>query len=166
MKRRNRLYLALFVLLTIAVFVVVVMQGGGMTAETYRVQSQELEVTVRGEGMTRVIDRYVMTAPVSGQLQRISLLPGDEVEAGVSLFRISIPMETRQSRQVAEARLEAASARVQQIDGQLVEAREIVEQAERDLARMISLAEQDIVAPAELEQVERNASSPFYASMY
>lgn len=162
MKPRNRIYLAIIVLVSIAATSVVLMQGGGVTAETMRVTTNDLEVSVRGEGMTRVVDRYVMTAPVSGQLQRISLLPGDTVGVGSELFQISIPAETEQSRQLAEARLDAASAGVQQIESQLADAREAARKSETDLSRMSRLAEQDIISVAELEQAERRLASALH----
>lgn len=45
------------------------------------VQRGTLQVTVEDEGVTRIIHRYVVAAPVSGQLQRIDLKPGAAVEA-------------------------------------------------------------------------------------
>jgi hypothetical protein len=46
----------------------------------------ELRVTVDEEGMTRLRHRYVLSAPVSGQMQRIDLKPGAIVEAGQTVI--------------------------------------------------------------------------------
>ena len=40
------------------------------------------ETTVDEDGKTRLRERFVVSAPLAGQLARIALLPGDVVEAG------------------------------------------------------------------------------------
>ncbi|MCI0462867.1 MAG: hypothetical protein L0Z62_38460, partial [Gemmataceae bacterium] len=41
-----------------------------------------LRVTVDEDGRTRIRERYVVSAPLAGQLQRLGLKAGDPVEAG------------------------------------------------------------------------------------
>ena len=45
-----------------------------------------LRVTVEEEGRTRVIDRYVVSAPVAGYVQRVQLRVGDAVVQETPLF--------------------------------------------------------------------------------
>ena len=47
-----------------------------------------MRVMVEEDGRTRVKDRYVISAPLGGNLARIELDAGDEVEAGTVLARI------------------------------------------------------------------------------
>jgi HlyD family secretion protein len=47
-----------------------------------------LVVTVDEEGRTRVRARYVVTAPVTGRVQRSGLEPGDRVSAGDVVARL------------------------------------------------------------------------------
>ncbi|MFT3928311.1 MAG: HlyD family efflux transporter periplasmic adaptor subunit [Myxococcales bacterium] len=54
-----------------------------------KVERRELEVTVDESGKTRIKSRYVVSAPVVGNLGRISLKPGDEVVEGAVLAEIS-----------------------------------------------------------------------------
>src|SRR3989344_7720142 len=46
------------------------------------VEKGPLVVTVEEEGKTRVMDRYVISAPMSGYARRIDLEVGDQVERG------------------------------------------------------------------------------------
>ncbi|HET6955290.1 MAG TPA: hypothetical protein VFI56_01875, partial [Vicinamibacterales bacterium] len=46
------------------------------------VSSGPLTVTVDEEGVTRVRDRFIVSAPVSGRVLRIELDPGDRVKRG------------------------------------------------------------------------------------
>ena len=43
------------------------------------VQRGTLRVTIDEEGMTRIRERYIVSAPVAGRLQRVDLEPGDPV---------------------------------------------------------------------------------------
>src|SRR6186713_1335431 len=45
------------------------------------VERGPLRVTIDEEGETRVRDRFVVTAPVAGRVQRVELEPGDPVKA-------------------------------------------------------------------------------------
>jgi len=47
--------------------------------ETETIKRGELTVTIDGEGKTRIHDRFVVTAPVSGRMARIRLHEGDSV---------------------------------------------------------------------------------------
>jgi HlyD family secretion protein len=49
--------------------------------DVHRLSRGPLEVTVEDEGETRVKDLYVVSAPISGQMRRIALEPGDPVVA-------------------------------------------------------------------------------------
>jgi HlyD family secretion protein len=54
-----------------------------------KVEKRPLEVTVDESGKTRIRARYVVSAPVIGNLARITLRPGDEVVEGAVLAQIS-----------------------------------------------------------------------------
>lgn len=70
-----------------------------------------LSVTVDEEGKTRVIDRYVISAPVAGYARRIQLDVGDRVQQG----QVTVELEPLRSdvldpRRRAEARARVAAA--------------------------------------------------------
>ena len=72
-----------------------------------------LRVTVEEEGRTRVKDRFVISAPVPGYLQRIRLDVGDPVQKGqcvVLLEPLRSSVLDPRSRAEAEAAVAAAQA--------------------------------------------------------
>src|SRR3954470_22808660 len=76
-----------------------------------------LSVTVNEEGMTRVKNRYVVSAPVGGQLRRIDGKAGAVVEAGKTelamLETSGADLLDASSRAQAEARVRAAEANLE-----------------------------------------------------
>ena len=113
-----------------------------------------LEVTVDEEGRTRVRNRYVIAAPVSGGLDRISLDAGDAVAVGAAVARVSpAPLDPRATSQ-AEARLEAAIALRGEARARVGQAKAALAQAQRDLQRARTLAAAGTVSDQGLEQAE------------
>jgi len=82
--------------------------------ETGAVTRGPLIVTVDEEGMTRVKNRYVVSAPVAGQLRRIDWKAGAPVEAGrtvlATLETSGADFLDARSQAQAEARVRAAEA--------------------------------------------------------
>ena len=74
-----------------------------------------LRVTIEQEGRTRVVDRFVITAPVSGYARRIRFDVGDAVKRGATVAELE-PMRAEvldvRSRAEAEARIASADAGV------------------------------------------------------
>ena len=72
-----------------------------------------LSVTVTEEGKTRVIDRYVVSAPVAGYARRVELEVGDSVSSGQEIVHLE-PMRSGtldpRSQAEAEAAINAAEA--------------------------------------------------------
>src|SRR4051794_18756842 len=54
-----------------------------------RVSRGALEVTIQESGITRVEDRYEVSAPVTGRLSRLTLQEGDAVHEGDALAEIA-----------------------------------------------------------------------------
>jgi HlyD family secretion protein len=77
----------------IALLAVVMAIGYGFLPQPVLVDSAQvsrglLRVTVREEGRTRVVDRYVISAPVTGYVQRVRLNVGDAVSEGQIVARL------------------------------------------------------------------------------
>ena len=134
--------------------------------ETGVVTRGTLQVTVDAEGKTRVRDRYVLTAPVAGRLQRVDIPEGTHVRAGDVIARIApLPLDVAAVRQ-AEARVAAAGslardadARVRQASATLAQERRAAQRVERlvaagaladhdgEMARLtVRLREEDLAA--------------------
>ncbi len=122
------------------------------TGETWRAPMQ---VTVRDEGHTRVRDEYIVYAPISGQLQRVSFKPGASVTAGQVVARIQ-PGEPAfldaRERAVAQAAVRAAEAGLSGARAELERAEAQERFATVDLARIESLRERNLVSAEALDQ--------------
>jgi HlyD family secretion protein len=85
--------------------------------ETARVAPGTLRATVNEEGKTRITQRYVVSAPVAGQLRRIPFKAGAEVVAGQTVLAVIDPvspaMLDARNRALAEARRDAAIANLE-----------------------------------------------------
>lgn len=136
----------------------------------------DLVVSVEEVARTRVRDRYVVSAPLGGNLLRIELRPGDDVDAGRVLARIA-PMESPlldpRTKVEASARLAAAVAGERQAQAAVTRAELASKHAEDELDRDRRLAStgsipEQAVTRAELEarlRTEELASSRFAAQM-
>ena len=102
-----------------------------------------LRVTVDEDGETRVQDRYVVSAPVTGRMVRMTCEVGDDVEAGEVVAHIfPLPLDTRtrseaaQRLEAADAAARAAAARVEQAQALGAETRRALERLERVAAEI------------------------------
>ena len=128
-----------------------------VVVDTRRVARTGLDVTVDEEGTTRVRERFVVAAPLSGTLVRIELEPGVRVEPGQVLTRLVPPdplLLDARSRAEAEARLSAALARRQQAGTAIERVTASLEAALRDADRARRLAGKGAATDTELEQAE------------
>ncbi|MBE0540144.1 MAG: efflux RND transporter periplasmic adaptor subunit [Verrucomicrobia bacterium] len=85
--------------------------------ETATVTVGPLRTSVNEEGKTRIKHRFIVSAPVTGQLRRIPFKPGAEVVVNQTIVAIidplaSSPLDPR-SRITTEARRDAAAANVE-----------------------------------------------------
>jgi HlyD family secretion protein len=101
-----------------------------------------LRVTVEQEGKTRVIDRYLISAPVAAYAQRIDFDVGDTVEKGEPLVRLeplrADVLDPRQ-RAAAEARVAAAKAAVKVARQNVDAAKAGADLAQKELQRIRKL---------------------------
>ena len=106
--------------------------------EAVKVSKAPMTVSIEEEGRTRVIDRYVVAAPVSGVTCRVDLDVGDVVAQGQTLLTIT-PLESEvldpRSRAQAQASLAAARSALQAASEQANAAAEANKLAMLDLNR-------------------------------
>src|SRR5690606_25466605 len=106
--------------------------------EVATVQKGALEVTVEEDGRTRVIDRFVVSAPVTGNLARIELDPGDSVAQGQVRARIvplGAPLLDPRSGATAQAQVSVAAAAQRQARAQIERARAAADYARKQHER-------------------------------
>ena len=108
-----------------------------------------LTVTIEEEGRTRVIDRYVISAPVDGVACRVQLDVGDPVEQGQVLLSIT-PLESQvldpRSRAQAEAKVAAAKSTLRAAEQQVRAAAAAEQLAAAELKRKRPLMDKELIA--------------------
>ena len=118
-------------------------------------QHAPLRVIVEEEGQTRVKDRYVISAPVAGYLQRIGLEVGDAVSQGQTLALME-PLRPEvldpRSRARAEAQVAAARAAIKRAEQMEAAAQAEASYARNDYARKQQLEEKNLVSREQVEQ--------------
>lgn len=110
-----------------------------------------LRVTLEQEGRTRVLDRYVVTAPVTGYARRLRLEVGNMVERGTVLVELEpVRAEALDPRRRAEAqaRIAAAESGVSASEQRAKAAASSAELAQTELQRMRALRLQGHVSAA------------------
>jgi HlyD family secretion protein len=98
-----------------------------------------LRVSVDEDGKTRIRYRYVIAAPLAGQLQRVTLRPGDSVSAQQTVAQIR-PMHPElvdaPMRRQAELRVVSAQLAMQQAEANLAKADEASRFAKSEVERL------------------------------
>lgn len=125
-----------------------------LVVDTDIVARRPLETTVDADGRTRVRERYVVVAPVSGRVERITRLEGSPVRAGEIVARLMpLPLDSQSAAQ-ARARIDAASALALEAAAQVRVASAALDQRRRELSRAHRLAEVGGVAPRVVEEAQ------------
>lgn len=114
-----------------------------------------MRVAIEEEGKTRVIDRYIITAPVAGTTCRVDLDVGDSIERNQVLVNIN-PLQSQaldpRGRAEAEARVAAAEAALHAAEQNVDSARAEADLAGKELKRLEPLAEQGHISASSLDQ--------------
>jgi HlyD family secretion protein len=138
--------------IVVVLLVVLALRPSPTDVETAVAGRTALEVLVEEDGRTRAVDRYMVTAPVAGQLERIDAREGAVVQRGDVLARIQpMPLDAptdsalRAALTSAEARRAAAASARDQVAAALAQAR-------REVERRRELVEQGALAAEQLEQ--------------
>lgn len=151
--RRKRVMVVAFVVIAVGL-VAWWLRPAPVLVETARVTRGPLQVTVDEEGITRVRQRYVIAAPVTGWLGRMTLKEGDSVRTGAVVARVDPSLLDPRGRELAMADLQAAEDAASQARAQVAQARAAAEQSVRDLARIRQLAPGRFASPSDIEQAE------------
>ncbi len=113
-------------------------------------------VTIDEEGETRVAEVYVVSAPLSGRIDRIEAQVGDAVIAGVTVLATLQESEPAlldlRSRRQAEAAVGAAEAAYALAEAERDRARAELDYAEAEWGRAQALAERGTIAQAALDR--------------
>jgi HlyD family secretion protein len=151
------------VLLVLGAIVVWAFMPAAVQADFATVQKGTLQVTVEDEGRTRVRDRYVVSAPVPGRMQRIELEPGDPVVAGKTVVARFAPTDPAlldvRTRAELEARARAAESTVGAARADRERIQSELKFAQAELKRAKELVAGGAIAARELEDVQRQVTT-------
>ncbi|MFU0504624.1 efflux RND transporter periplasmic adaptor subunit [Pseudaminobacter sp. NGMCC 1.201702] len=138
--------------------------------ETARVVNSPFQDTIEEDGRTRVRERYLVSAPLSGRVQRLALKAGDAVGAGQKLAIVTPPVSPLLDPRVRlelEAQVGTAEATVEEAKSLHEQAKVLLAQAGADLKRINELSKRNVAAAAQLERQEflsRSAERQAYAA--
>ncbi|HWP48443.1 MAG TPA: HlyD family efflux transporter periplasmic adaptor subunit [Candidatus Limnocylindrales bacterium] len=115
-----------------------------------------LRITIDEDGKTRIKERYVVSAPLAGQLLRVEIHAGDRVQAGKTLLARIRPSPAalldERTRTEGIARVKAAEAALKQISPQLGRAQAELKLAESEKERAEKLFQNGVISRQELDR--------------
>jgi HlyD family secretion protein len=152
----GRLITALVLLATTAAAVWALMPRP-ISVETATVTRGKFVATVDEDGKTRVRERYIVAAPLSGRLSRVRLKVGDQVGVDDVVAMIApspAPFLDPRTRREVEERLGTAEATIERTKAAVDRAKAQAEQAKNDLARTRTLVERGATTIQALERAE------------
>ncbi len=148
----------------IAVLVIALLVWGfwpqPVQVETVAAWRAPMTVSLEGEGRTRVIDRFVIAAPVDGVACRQQLKVGDAVEQGQELLGIT-PLQSEvldpRSRARAEAGVAAATSALRAAEEQAQAAAAQAALAAAELERLRPLMERALISRDSFDKASAQA---------
>jgi len=154
MTRRNRTALVV-ALLALAALAAWALRPQPIAVETAAVARGAFEQTVSDDGRTRVRERYVVSAPLAGRVERIDLEAGDPVKQGQAVAQLTPTapafLDARTARELQE-RIGAAEAQAARARAETQKAIAQRSQARADLDRQAKLATEGFVSANAREQ--------------
>lgn len=158
----KRAFLVLFIAALVAVFAWLLWPQP-VPVEAARVVRGHMEATVDEEGVNRVRDVYVVSAPVSGRVERNPHLVGDHVTAGQTIVAVIRPADPTildvRTRLELERAVEAAKAALDSAAAEVRRAQAGNSFAGATLARTVALARRGVVATSALEKAQMEAET-------
>lgn len=150
--RRGLLALALALVVGL---IVVAWIPNPVEVEVATVERGTLVVTVNEDGRTRVKDRYIISAPLTGNLARVELEAGDSIEEQQVVARLvplPPPLLDSRTRAEAKARVDAAQAAVRQAQAAVNRARYERDFAKQEADRALAVVERGGLARSDADR--------------
>jgi HlyD family secretion protein len=133
-----------------------------LEVETARIARGPLTVSFNEEARTRLHDRWLVSAPLPGVVERIVLRPGDAVAAGQTVA-VLVPVRASLFDPIRRAEAQARASSAMQAEASAASAI-VAAEAERtrsraELRRATALAADRLIARADLDAVRAGAAS-------
>jgi HlyD family secretion protein len=156
MRTRNKIALGVL-LAALTALVVWALRAPPVSVELAEVRKGVFEQTVSDDGKTRVRERYTVSAPLAGRVERIRLKAGDPVERGqvVALLMPAAPA-LLDARAVRELQARVGATEAQQLRAKAEVARIMAQrdQAQADFDRQVRLWKEGFLSATAREQSE------------
>jgi HlyD family secretion protein len=153
--KNKRLIAGVVIVLAI---VVMAMWPESIEVSAAKVDRGPLQVTLDEDGETRIRDKFVVSAPVAGRLQRIELEPGDPVVRGKTvvarLTTAEAPLLDPRTRAELEAAADAARAAVGQARAEFERQTAELARARQTLQRQQELMKAGAISADALDAAE------------
>ena len=145
--------------LILAVAIAYALRPQPLDVDIARVEKGPMTVTVAEEGVTRIKDVFVVSAPIRGRALRIEIEEGDEVIANETIVAEIEPIDPEfldiRSEAEARAAVETAKAALSLAEAQLAQARAELDFATAERNRMQELRASGTISARALEDAER-----------
>jgi HlyD family secretion protein len=142
----------------VAVILAVALWPSATDVDVAPVERGPMQVTIDEEGETRVRERFVVSAPVMGRIERIELEPGDPVVRGKTvvarLTPAAAPLIDPRSQAELTAAVEAARAAVGQAQAERDRATAARQRAQSTARRLETLLKSGAISGDELEAAQ------------
>jgi len=152
-------------LIIIALIISAIVYGflpGAVSVETVKVKKGYMKVAIEEEGRTRVMNRFIVSAPVAGYALRIDLDVGDLVNKGDAVTQLE-PLRSNvldpRSRAEAKARVAAAGASLMAAKENTLAAKADSEFTQKELERIKVLHKDGLVSQEKLDAADAEALS-------
>lgn len=155
LKRWVRRGLIGLAVLAVVALIVVAWLPKPVEVEVAAVTRGPLVVTVNEDGRTRVKDRYIISAPITGNLARHELEAGDIIEEQQVLARLvplPPPLLDARTRAEAKARVDAAMAARRQAEAAVKRARFQRDFAKQESERVVAVVQQGGLAKSDADR--------------
>lgn len=149
-----------FVLVVLAGLAAVALWPASVPVDVATISRGPLQVTIDEEGQTRVRDRFVVSSPVAGRIERIELEPGDVVRVGQTVAHLrpeAAPLLDARTRFEVQAAVEAARAVVGRARAEEQRAKNALSQAEREQRRSQELVRRGLATQQEIDTRDSEA---------
>lgn len=160
-RKRSRMILTSIVTVLVVGALVAAFWPKPMMVDMGEVGRWTMRLTIDEEGRTRVRDAYIVSTPVAGQLQRVSVQPGDPVVQGVTIVAHMHPTNPAaldvRTREQALAAVTATQAALRVARADLNAAMANHDLAQSEFARTEQLVERGISSAAALERARQSA---------
>jgi HlyD family secretion protein len=158
--KRRRWTIIFGIVIAVILLIVYGFLPKAVSVDTAKVKRGTFSVAVEEEGKTRVKERFVLSAPVSGYMRRITLDAGDSVKKGQVVAELeplrSAVLDPR-SKAEAEAAVSAAEAALKAAEEKQRSAAAEAAYAASSFDRLQQLFKEGYVSQDKIDQVEQEA---------